>query len=132
MLDISHKHRTLLLDIFTLNTLEVLCDDGVAETQLVPGMEVTVSSWHGGVVVEPPTSTTRADIGCWNKSWVGENVLHNRGTVNEMLGRFRLEGPLAVVTKNSLCLLRAWGEVEGKPEILTTCPPLQMDENACG
>ena len=24
MLDISHKHRTLLLDIFTLNTLEVL------------------------------------------------------------------------------------------------------------
>ena len=58
--------------------------------------------------------------------------MHNRGTVNEMLGRFRLEGPLAVVTKNSLCLLRAWGEVEGKPEILTTCPPLQMDENACG
>ena len=55
----------------------------------------------GGGVVDPPTASTKADIGCWNKSCVVENVLHSRGTVKEMLGRFKLQGPLAVVTKNS-------------------------------
>ena len=39
-------------------------------------------------------------------------MLHSRGTVKEMLGRFRLQGPLAVVTKNSWCLVRAGGRLK--------------------
>ena len=50
---------------------------GVADTQLVPGMGV----WPGGGEVEPPTASTRADMGSWNKSWVVEKVLQSRGTV---------------------------------------------------
>ena len=40
---------------------------GLAATQLVPGIAV----WDGLPTVfpvEPPTASTRADIGCWNSS----------------------------------------------------------------
>ena len=37
---------------------------GPAALQLVPGMGVWAAGWEG----EPPTASTRADIGCWNSS----------------------------------------------------------------
>ena len=55
---------------------------GLAARQLVPGMAVR----EGGVLetrlcpVEPPTASTRADIGIWKSSWVVEKVLQRRGT----------------------------------------------------
>ena len=52
---------------------------GLAATQLVPGIAV----WEGLPTVfpvEPPTASTRADIGIWKSSWVVEKVLQRRGT----------------------------------------------------
>ena len=50
---------------------------GGAATHLVPGMGVV--SWLG--VVDPPTASTRADIGSWKRSCDVEKVLQRRGTM---------------------------------------------------
>ena len=52
---------------------------GLAAIQLVPGIAV----WEGFVTefpVDPPTASTRANIGIWKSSWVVEKVLQSSGT----------------------------------------------------